>query len=178
MKLYGCILFLIGFVIFIISVILLYKNNKITESTKELIIEGIETGNVYMWPESLWIKLDKLNLMLRKGNVSDIFKVGANIGDCTGCSTIVSYAFPLGCLYVGGTVDYLVGTKNSVDGRHTWVEDNKIIYDTTFMIAIKEKYSKKLGYSEIYKTDPNKNFEYSAGKDFATDPFIGSNKKM
>ena len=40
MKLYGCILFLIGFVIFIISVILLYKNNKITESTKELIIEG------------------------------------------------------------------------------------------------------------------------------------------
>ena len=40
MKLYGCILFLIGFVIFIISVILLYKINKITESTKELIIEG------------------------------------------------------------------------------------------------------------------------------------------
>ena len=40
MKLYGCILFLIGFVVFIISVILLYKNNKITESTKELIIEG------------------------------------------------------------------------------------------------------------------------------------------
>ena len=27
MKLYGCILFLIGFVVFIISVILLYKNN-------------------------------------------------------------------------------------------------------------------------------------------------------
>lgn len=40
MKLYGCILFLIGFVIFLISVILLYKNNKITESNKELIIEG------------------------------------------------------------------------------------------------------------------------------------------
>lgn len=40
MKLYGALLFLIGFVIFIVSVILLYKNNKIMESTKELIIEG------------------------------------------------------------------------------------------------------------------------------------------
>ena len=33
-------MFLIGFTIFIISVVLLYKNNKITESNKELIIEG------------------------------------------------------------------------------------------------------------------------------------------
>ena len=40
MKLYGCIMFFIGFTIFIISVVLLYKNNKITESNKELIIEG------------------------------------------------------------------------------------------------------------------------------------------
>lgn len=40
MKLYGSILFIVGFIVFIISVILLYKNNKITESTKELIIEG------------------------------------------------------------------------------------------------------------------------------------------
>ena len=40
MKLYGALLFLVGFVVFIVSVILLYKNNKITESTKELIIEG------------------------------------------------------------------------------------------------------------------------------------------
>lgn len=142
------------------------------EKFKESIVEGIKTGNIYSWPEELWVKLDKLNLMLRKGNVSDIFKTGANIGDCTGCSTIISYAFPVGCSYVGGTIDYLVGTKNSIDGRHTWVEDNGVIYDTTFMIAIKQEYSKKLGYKEVYKTDPNKNSEYSAGKDFARDPFI------
>lgn len=153
---------------------LLVKN----EIFRTLIIEGIKTGNVYMWPDELWKKLDKLNLMLRKGNVSDIFKTGANIGDCTGCSTIISYAFQAGCSYVGGTVDYLVGTKNSSDGRHTWVEDKKIIYDTTFMIAIKEEYSKNLGYKEIYKVDPNKNAEYSAGKDFAIDPFINCNNKI
>ena len=144
---------------------------------RDLIIEGIKTGNVYMWPEELWEKLDKLNLMGRKGNVSDIFKTGSNIGDCTGCSTVVSYVFQVGCLYVGGTVDYLIGTKNSQDGRHTWVEDNGIIYDTTFMIAIKNDYSKRLGYNEVYKTDPNKNSEYSAGKDFARDPFINANNK-
>lgn len=152
---------------------LLTKN----ETFRSLIIEGIKAGNVYMWSDELWKKFDKLNLMLRKGNVSDIFKTGANIGDCTGCSTIISYSFPLGCLYVGGTVDYLIGTKNSVDGRHTWIEYNGVIYDTTFMIAIKEEYSKNLGYKEVYKTDPNKNSEYSAGKDFARDPFISSNNK-
>ena len=39
-KLYGGILFVIGFVIFMVSVILLYKDNKIMEDTKNLIIEG------------------------------------------------------------------------------------------------------------------------------------------
>lgn len=40
MKITGLVMFLIGFVIFMISVILLYKNNDITENTRELIIEG------------------------------------------------------------------------------------------------------------------------------------------
>ena len=39
-KIFGAILFLIGFVIFMISVILLYKEDKIRENVKELIIEG------------------------------------------------------------------------------------------------------------------------------------------
>lgn len=148
------------------------------EIFRALIIEGIKTGNVYMWPNELWEELDKQNLMLRKGNVSNIFKIGANIGDCTGCSTIISYSFPVGCLYVGGTVDYLIGTKNSMDGRHTWIEYKGVIYDTTFMIAINEKYSKKLSYNPLYKTDPNKNQLYSAGKDFARDKFIDCNIKI
>ena len=40
MKLYGLVLFLIGFVIFMVSVVLLYKNNEITENVRELVIEG------------------------------------------------------------------------------------------------------------------------------------------
>lgn len=40
MKICGVIFFLIGFIIFMISVIFLYKNNEISENTRELIIEG------------------------------------------------------------------------------------------------------------------------------------------
>lgn len=40
MKLVGGILFFLGFVIFIIAVILLYKNNEVQDSTRSLIIEG------------------------------------------------------------------------------------------------------------------------------------------
>lgn len=40
MKLVGGLLFLIGFIIFIIAVILLYKNNEVQDSTRNLIIEG------------------------------------------------------------------------------------------------------------------------------------------
>ena len=40
MELVGGLLFLIGFIIFIIAVILLYKNNEVQDSTRSLIIEG------------------------------------------------------------------------------------------------------------------------------------------
>lgn len=40
MKLVGGILFFVGFVIFIISVILLYKKNEVQDNTRNLIIEG------------------------------------------------------------------------------------------------------------------------------------------
>jgi hypothetical protein len=40
MKLVGGLLFFVGFVIFIISVILLYKKNEVQDNTRSLIIEG------------------------------------------------------------------------------------------------------------------------------------------
>ena len=39
-KLLGCILFIIGFILFMVSIVLLYKKDKIKEDVKELIIEG------------------------------------------------------------------------------------------------------------------------------------------
>ncbi len=40
MKLVGGVLFFLGFIIFIIAVILLYKNNEVQDNTRSLIIEG------------------------------------------------------------------------------------------------------------------------------------------
>ena len=40
MKLTGGLLFFVGFIIFIIAVILLYKNNEVKDNTRSLIIEG------------------------------------------------------------------------------------------------------------------------------------------
>ncbi len=40
MKLIGCSLFVVGFVLFMMSIIFLYKNNEIYEDNKNLIIEG------------------------------------------------------------------------------------------------------------------------------------------
>lgn len=40
MKLVGGILFFVGFIIFIIAVVLLYKNNDVQDNTRSLIIEG------------------------------------------------------------------------------------------------------------------------------------------
>lgn len=39
-KLIGGLLFLIGFVVFMIAVVLLYKNNNVIDNTRNLIIEG------------------------------------------------------------------------------------------------------------------------------------------
>lgn len=39
-KLIGGVLFLIGFIVFMIAVVLLYKNNNVIDNTRNLIIEG------------------------------------------------------------------------------------------------------------------------------------------
>lgn len=40
MKIWGGLLFLVGFIIFMIAIVLLYKNDEINENTRNLIIEG------------------------------------------------------------------------------------------------------------------------------------------
>lgn len=153
---------------------LLTKNDKF----RETIIEGIKTGSIYMWSEELWEKLDKQNLREKYDKISEAFKDGHNLGRCLVYSTYVSYSFPPSCLIASGMIDYLKDTVNSPDGKHTWIENDGIIYDTTFMICINKNFLEKLNYKEEFKTNPNKNANYSAGKDFATDPFININKKM
>ena len=150
---------------------------KENQAFKETIIEGIKSGNVEKWPEELWTKLDNQNLRESYEKMSDAFEDGHNLGRCLVYSYYVSYSMPLECLIGSGTVSYLKGTVNSPEGKHTWLECKNVIYDTTFMICIHKNFVKKLGYVESFKTNPNKNSEYSAAKDFANDPFLRTTPK-
>lgn len=147
------------------------------DTFRETVVEGIKTGNIYAWPEELWKKLDKQNFREKYNQMSDAFEDGHNLGRCLVYSTYVSYSFHSDCFIASGIVEYLKGTVNSPEGKHTWIEHDRIIYDTTFMMCINKNFLKKLKYKENYKTDPNKNSTYIAGKDFATDSFISSNVK-
>ena len=147
------------------------------EKFKDLIVEGIKSGNIYSWSEELWTKLDNQNFREKYSLVSDAFKDGHNLGRCLVYSEYVSYSIPLGCFIASGTVDYLKGTVNSPEGKHTWIEYENVIYDTTFMMCIKKAFLKKLNYNEDFKTNPNKNPMYSSAKDFANDPFLNPNRK-
>jgi len=64
----------------------------------------------------------------------------------------------------------LAGTKNCVDGSHTWLVENGKIYDTTLMLIIDEVFAKEsLGYKEENRYDPNRDKFYSAAKEFTLD---------
>lgn len=132
------------------------KNN---EEFRKTIIEGMSTGDIYAFPDELWDKMNRLHIEgLKINNLScfeDKFKEGLNIGDCTGCSLQLAFSF-LKCCIAGGQQEYLINTKNSPDGRHTWLIDlNGVIYDTTFMLVIDKKYASKLGYVEENRHNPN-----------------------
>lgn len=139
------------------------------ETFRELIIEGIKTGNIYSWSEELWEKLDKQNFMENYEKISDAFSCGHNLGRCLTYSKYVSYSFPLGCKIASGIVEFLKGTINSPEGKHTWIENDGKIYDTTFMIVINLPYVKKLKYKHQFISDPNKDKYYSVEKEFAND---------
>ena len=83
-------------------------------------------------------------------------------------SKIISYSLEY-CDICGGTLNPLIGTKNSPDGRHTWVSFNRTIIDPSLMIQINEDYMKELGYSEENRYNPNTDSVYRAAKEYAND---------
>ena len=148
----------------------LYENNF---EFKRLIDFGFEHGLIKGFDNDLFAQMDELN-MRGKGVLSDAFKVGANIGACTSASKLVSFIF-YRCNIAGGTNRFLIGTKNSKGGSHTWVvgSDNKI-YDTTFMLIIDSNYALNMGYTLERIDNPNIDQFYSSAKEFALDKNIRS----
>lgn len=151
----------------------LFYNN---EEFRNIIIEGIKTGKVSGFPKELWDKIEKQNIR-RINSFLDVFKEGANLGYCTPASKQLSYSLPDGCLIAGGVVEYLKGTKNSMDGSHTWVVYDGKIYDTTLMLMIDLDFASKLKYKQERIDNPLLDSNYRAAKEFTNDTELSSNKK-
>ena len=143
------------------------------EEFRNLIVEGINNGTVKKFPRKVIDDFNELNIRSPFDPIM-LFIDGANLGACTTMSKFVSYEFN-NCDICGGTVKYLVGTKNSDNGEHTWISYNTWIIDTTFMIAIKETAKEKFGYNEENRYNPNLDPIYSTAKYTARDKDL--NKK-
>lgn len=152
-----------------------FKGNELTKERirndkefRDTIIKGVLENKITGFDQDFYEKISKLNVRWNH-SFEDVFRLGFNIGACTTASKYVSYIFP-SCQIAGGVNKYLVGTKNSDEGQHTWIVSNDgKIYDTTFMLIIDRKYSNRLGYVQENIYDPNIDRIYSAGKEFAND---------
>ena len=122
------------------------------------------------FPRDLFDKVCNLNLRAPFAPVQ-LFIDGANIGNCTNMSLIVSYAMSRVDI-CGGVLKVLENTANSLDGSHTWISSKGKIIDTSLMIEIDESIANELGYVEQNRYNPNMDPVYSSSKEFAKDSSI------
>ena len=141
-------------------------------SFREKIKEGIQTGKISKFPRDLFDDVCNQNIRAPFKPIQ-IFMDGANIGNCTIMSKMISYSLDY-CEICGGTLKLLIGTKNSPDGRHTWISYNGNIIDPTLMIQINEQFIDEFGYIEENRYNPNKDSIYRASKEYANDINIKS----
>lgn len=146
------------------------------EVFREKVKEGIKEGFIKKFPRELFDKVCNQNIRAPFEPIQ-IFIDGANLGNCTVMSKMISYSLDY-CYICGGTLESLIGTKNSPDGRHTWVSYNNNVIDPTFMIQISENYIKNFGYNEENRYNPNQDMVYCSSKEYANDPNLKSKKSM
>lgn len=138
------------------------------EDFRNLIAEGLKNGEVSGFDEDMWKEILLQNIR-SSVTFEDVFKSGYNLGNCTGCS--IQYSYSLDRPYIcGGELPLIKGTANSPDGRHTWIESDGKVIDTTLMLVMNKDFAKKLGYVEENRRDPNLEPRYRAAKEFTNDP--------
>ena len=146
------------------------------EYFKNIVIEGYKNGKIFGFPNELWDKIKSQNIR-RINSFEDVFKDGTNIGYCTVASKQLSYSFN-SCFLCGGILPLLKGTKNCLDGSHTWIQYNDYIIDTTLMLIIHLKYAEKIGYIEENKYNPNNDPIYLSAKEFTNDKSLKQSKTL
>lgn len=134
----------------------------------EFIRNGVLSGKILGYDEELWNKMASLNVR-NPINFEEAFGEGFNEGNCTKFSKYLSFCFTYSQI-CGGTLPLIKGSKNSPDGRHTWISYKGMIYDTSLMLIMEEEYAKRgLKYNEENRYNPNRDPSYAAAKEFAND---------
>jgi len=145
------------------------------ENFSLVVKQGLAIGAIRGFADDEWDKIYNQNSM-GMSDLEDAFRNGENIGGCTTYSVRLSYSFDN--VYIcGGTLSYLEGTKNSLDGRHTWMVSDGYIYDTSLMLVVKEDFANELGYVLENKQSVVGNVRYNKQKEFATDSRLSSKKR-
>ena len=138
---------------------------KENEEFRNILSEGLKEGKVSGFDDSMWLEI-KLQNPRSSLTFEDAFKLGYNLGNCTGCA--IQYSYSLDYPYIcGGELPLLKGTQNSPDGRHTWISYNNNVIDPSFMIQISENYIKNFGYNEENRYNPNQDMVYCSSKEYA-----------
>lgn len=135
---------------------------------KKIIEEGIINNKIVGFDEDLWNTINIIKTRTYK-SFFDVFKDGMNIGSCTFTSEELSYGFKKVDL-VSGIMKYIKGSKSSLNGEHSWIEDDYYIYDTSLLLIIDKSYKDKMGYVEYRRIDSNflyQNKMYEIAKEFA-----------
>lgn len=152
----------------------LLKEKLQDEKFKNIIEKGIREGKITGFTEDMWSLIDNQNVRIIS-NFTDIFKDGYNIGGCTTVSKQLSYSYDN--VYIcGGVLDILRGTKNSINGEHTWLEVGNKIIDTSLMLVIDLSLKDDIGYKESNRYNPNTNPIYCATKEFTNDENLKINR--
>ena len=135
---------------------------------RKTIKSGIKKGFIKKFPRDLFEKICNQNVRIDIEPIQ-IFAEGYNIGNCTFMSQMIGYSLD-GIYMCGGKLPLLNGTKNSPDGRHTWISYLGNIIDSTLMIVISEKFAFELGYLEEKRYEPEGHI-YNIAKDYANDTY-------
>ena len=146
-----------------------------SEEFRSIVEQGVKEHKIFGFTDELWTKIYEQNIRGIE-NFELVFRDGANIGYCTVASKQLSYSLdnPYIC---GGTVKFLINTKNSPDGSHTWILNDNYIIDTSLMLIIDKSYMNKLGYVEENRYNPSIDPIYNAAKDFTLDESLKKERK-
>ena len=142
---------------------------------RETLIEGVKEGKIIGFDIDIWNKIYNQNIRFID-NFETVFEGGYNIGGCTTTAKQLSYSLDR-CYICGGDLPLIAGTKNSPDGRHTWLEWKNYLIDTSLMLFIDKTFAPRFGYIETNKNNPMLDPYYRVAKDYTNDPDLNKDKK-